>query len=969
MKTISGHTAELVRMGNRGQNNNNSARRMSLPRLASVSALASAMSTFKLIFFSFNYALFMFVISPCFIQQQHAHHHHQRHYYNQNYQNGHDKGGNNASMMMVMAFSMFSSTLPAKCSHNRAINPNLFKDASITKLLSSSSSLALASTKTPPSSQSSTQFSSSSSSPIILKNYNPMEQVVRSKTRKMEWLLRTTSQIITTNESNDDNANDNENTNDNVDNCNQEGMSNSSKSASTSATTTTTTIYHPIGSLPSALITKIPTIMNLWMKRCSIDNSSAAFVVEKLLQRLIDERDAGNEYFLNHNDDVDDIDDDSINEERIISTDLYNIVIEAWMRTSSQDVLHDNANSSNNNNDTNQTATSATIGDASTLSSPFAAIRAHEILYKMEELAYDEENGDLNIRPDTKTYFLVLKAWVRSKEYCSLERMEEILHRLEKVAAYPCNNNNGQYRNVKPTAQCFNLYLYALANSKGSKYDGRKIAKKANRILLDLRKRYEQDPINNRNLMPDVNTYNQILSAIARTRSVKGASKAQGILDDMMSEANVTKVYPDTDTFNAVMGCWHKSGSKKASFHIEYLLNLMNGLSESDPGYHNACPDRYSVNTAIAAIGKSGRKEKLRRAHHILTKMQSLYGVKPDSLSYNLVIDAYAKSRDFRAVNETQRLLATMEESYMNGNYLVMPDSCTYSTVIDTLSSIYKSGAGKKAETIVRRMEKLSKDYGGKTPSTAVYNALMNCYATRSDRKQDLHRLEAILRFMEGMSKAGNLRIKPNLITYNTVLKGYSQSKDNLTKKAETLLERMESRDLQIKPDVISYTTVITAFARSSIPGKASNAKRILDRMITAHGTRKNPGFKLSIYPFNACLNACAFTRTEKLDAFVVVVDTLVLIQKFAKPDSTTYGTVLKAWRNVIPKHDDRRETVVNSTFRQCCKEGLVSQMVIRQLQLASTPETYKELVGRDIKDNIHISSLPHQWSRNSRER
>ena len=58
-----------------------------------------------------------------------------------------------------------------------------------------------------------------------------------------------------------------------------------------------------------------------------------------------------------------------------------------------------------------------------------------------------------------------------------------------------------------------------------------KLAEKSNSILLDLKNRHQEDKVTNRNLMPDVNTYNQVLAAYARTRSVKGASQSQAILD------------------------------------------------------------------------------------------------------------------------------------------------------------------------------------------------------------------------------------------------------------------------------------------------------------------------------------------------------------------------------------------------------------------------------------------------------
>jgi len=175
---------------------------------------------------------------------------------------------------------------------------------------------------------------------------------------------------------------------------------------------------------------------------------------------------------------------------------------------------------------------------------------------------------------------------------------------------------------------------------------------------------------------------------------------------------------------------------------------------------------------------------------------------------------------------------------------------------------------------------------------------------------------------------------------------------------------------IDLAPDAISYTTVISSYARSDITGKARKAQSILYRMIDFFKAG-NTDAKPSVYTFNACLNACAYTfdQAEKVDAFIVAVSTLVLLQEYTKPDSVTYGTLLKAWCNLIPNEDERRHRIVNSVFLQCCKDGQVGSMVMQQLQYAATPELYRTLVGKDVNDDVNLSSLPWQWTRNVKER
>ena len=311
-----------------------------------------------------------------------------------------------------------------------------------------------------------------------------------------------------------------------------------------------------------------------------------------------------------------------------------------------------------------------------------------------------------------------------------------------------------------------------------------------------------------------------------------------------------------------------------------------------------------------------------------------------------------------------------MEEAFVKGDSSVMPNAFTYSTVIDSLSRWNDSG--KQAEAVLGRMENLFFHHGGQEPNTAVYNAVINSWAIRGDNRAR-GRSQAILNHMEQEYRKGKIKKKPNIISFNSVLKSYSTTK-NHTKDAEELLERMEELHAEgtmgIVPDSISYTTVITTYARSNEPGKARSAERILHRMIDAYKSG-NRAARPVLYSFNACLNACAhtFNRQDKVDAFLVVVATLVHLQEYTKPDHTTYGTLLKAWSILIPKDDERRSRIVKSVFRQCCLEGQVGTMVLNQLRFAASPELYETLTGKTMKEELNLKSIPTRWSRNVKER
>lgn len=691
---------------------------------------------------------------------------------------------------------------------------------------------------------------------------------------------------------------------------------------------TTRTHMIGVGKMPSSTIRRFPLIMRAWMKKCSIPNSNAALIVERLLEKLIDELEHGNDFVVTKG--------------GILCTDLYNVVLESWANTSGREFYH-KSDPSHHGGGINPSSCGG--------NHRFAAERANEILERMKSSTMDI------IKPNEKSYLMVIRAWVKSRDPCAIDEIDGILKEFE-------NRVDSQESDVKPTIEWYNYYLYALANSPSD--NPKRDAECANIMLNQLKNKCLKDP----RLRPDLNTYKQVISIQAKTRTFNGAVRAQSIFDEMMVGTNSTVLIPTTDIFNALMNCWLKSGSKRARHRIEQLLGKMMELR--DIGHDEAKPDCISVNTAISAIAKSQRKDSVRKAYFILKNMQTIYGVEPDTTSYNLVIDAYSKSRDLQGGQKADNLLKEMELQFRQGNRGVMPNSYSYSTVIDAISNY--QGCGETAEGLLDRMERLHQSHGGAVPDTVVYNSLMNVYASQGN-KESIHRIQSIISFMEESFTRGNTNVKPNIVSYNTVLKAYAFARDDFTQDAKDLLDRLimmsnHGNLSEITPDAVSYTTVISCYARSDVPWKAKIAQELLHQMVEAYKSGKSSN-KPTIFTFNAVLNACAYTfnQNEKVDAFMVIVSTLVLLQEFTKPDHTTYGTLLKAWCNLIPKDDERRARIVRSVFRQCCKEGQVGNMVMQQLKYAATPELYRALTGKDVTQDIKISNLPTNWSKNVKER
>jgi hypothetical protein len=211
----------------------------------------------------------------------------------------------------------------------------------------------------------------------------------------------------------------------------------------------TSQILGSIEPLTPFALQKIYAVMNAWMCRCGDDDvtsstsimsstsfsspsslsagmvgeGASAHVVERLLQRVIDEGEAGNVHV----------------HRKPPNTNLYNLLIEAWTRSSSTSSSSRNSSNDNKDDDRNEdelihgkaSTTTTTTPSSPTSQEKFAspAERAQEIIDKMEEMANVQKREE--IRPNTNSYYLVMKAWVRTRDEGALKKMEDLLHRME----------------------------------------------------------------------------------------------------------------------------------------------------------------------------------------------------------------------------------------------------------------------------------------------------------------------------------------------------------------------------------------------------------------------------------------------------------------------------------------------------------------------------------------------------------
>jgi hypothetical protein len=223
----------------------------------------------------------------------------------------------------------------------------------------------------------------------------------------------------------------------------------------------------PLGSMSPQTVHRMGLLMTSWARRAGKKESKAPHLVERLLKRLLHERDAGNENV-------------------VIDTSTYNILLDAWSRSPADG----------------------------------SAERCEEILIQMEK---NQGKGD--VAPDQASYNAVIKAYVKAgSKLFAAPKAEAIIKRME--------------RKVPPTRRSYNLLLYAWANAS--------IEDAAARAQMVLRRMQEQYKEGNVLAKPDTNSYNQVLAAWSRGRKLGFERRMQLIFDELLALPEEEEIHPDT---------------------------------------------------------------------------------------------------------------------------------------------------------------------------------------------------------------------------------------------------------------------------------------------------------------------------------------------------------------------------------------------------------------------------------------
>ena len=618
--------------------------------------------------------------------------------------------------------------------------------------------------------------------------------------------------------------------------------------------------------------------------------------------------------------------------------------------------------------------------------------RAEDLLRRMERLGRDFP--DRGIRPDIISYSAVMAAWSRSGASNSAERAQQLLEQCSELARTDDR--------LQPDVVTYNSVLGAWAN-RCSRERGKpaavEAAREAERIIQRMEASDDVQPCTiSYNILldawskaggegceakaeqilrsmtsPDEISWNTVIAGYANNGSKEALVKSLHLLKEM--EASATP--PSAISYNLVMDVLARKGTVESALKVEKLLEKMEMMYES--GSKDLMkPNALSYNIALNAWAKSGSPDSGEKAQHILKRMATnarkwnASELSPDVVSYASTIDSLANGGKKGAAREAEQLLESM---FQEGD--VAPNRITYNTVMNAIAKSNERGSAKRAEAILNQMDTLYEEGNndGVRPDSVSYSTVLNAWA-RSGEPDAADRADALLRRLEARAKdlSGD-PVRPNAHCYSSVLTAISRSDDPAAPdRALALLDRMSEMYLSgnrcAQPNAFCYNAAINAFAKSSRADKAVQSELILNRMLDDYRSGRNRQTKPSALTYSTILNACAYTRgsaRDRAEAFRIARACFRDVLSLKETNGVEFAMFLLACARLSTPGAER-DALVRSVFEECCRRGLVNQLVLRNVRNAASPRLQRELLGRPARD-IAYGDLPEEWTSNVQSR
>ena len=401
-------------------------------------------------------------------------------------------------------------------------------------------------------------------------------------------------------------------------------------------------------------------------------------------------------------------------------------------------------------------------------------------------------------------------------------------------------------------------------------------------------------------LKPNTVVYNIYLHALAEAKNAEGAEQ---VLQSLL--AGREGVDPDPISFATVLLAYTRQQTVEAMVDAETLLAQMQELFQS--GMESAKPTLVAFATVIHGFAQLGQPQP---AEQLLNKLSELYhktldaDLEPDISVYNSVMTAWSNA------GQPDRADAFLQDILENGSVELTDRS--FHTV---LRGWAKAGKPDEAEALLYRMHRSYADQvHAYPPTTMTYNIVLDAWA-KSKRPDSWERALDILQHMEDLCQGESLLLRPDSVTWNTVLNCIRYAGQRNLHQAFKVLDRFKASFAEGRvgkgPDIVTWNTLLACCVENTQDD--FRVRQVWDGM-------SKDNCKPDIATYNtifACFARYEASKehTKSLLQFVkrMQADSLA-------PSQVTYLRLVEAW--IALERVDKAESILHELCSQASSRG-----------------------------------------------
>ncbi len=395
----------------------------------------------------------------------------------------------------------------------------------------------------------------------------------------------------------------------------------------------------------------------------------------------------------------------------------------------------------------------------------------------------------------------------------------------------------------------------------------------------------------------------------------------------------------------------------------------------------------------------SGTVEGAEKATELLRQLEKMnasgeISFKPERFlhNYNNTINAWCQCENNGDTQVSASEKAEEVLNYLLEHESLSPNNASFNLCIKSWCQSKHPDAAERAEQIFRRKEVFAANEQSNVSINAPdYNVVIAKW--RDDQVNGPDRARSLFKEIdEKYGNAAEFLARPNIVTLNSLLDVLAKSKSkDLAEECEELLKQRNELFKEGKgtiiPDIISYRSCIDAWIRQWKKDSPQRVEALVKDMIKRYSVEGREDLRPDADLFNLVLKACAHasvTWHEDFDKEANDTPISIANRTFAllkgknefdvNPTHATYAFMFKTYQSHLDFDNSRYTPLLLMLWKQCCKDGLVSQFALESFRncilnyefwkAIGGKERYASM-GKTEPEMIQIDDIAQEWRRN----